>query len=355
MTSARKLSLFLVVAACVFTLSFASPSQTATGRIHGVVRDQTGGAIAGATVTITNVAGGITRSLTADESGAYSASDLVPGAYMIRATLPGFQAWERPNISLEAAGNLAIDVVLLSGTHSGITILTEVPRPLRMLCSTAVRAAMEELRPQMERAAKRPVALTFDSTQRLSAMIDAGERFDIAVLSADSMNSYVQKGAIAADSRAYLGRTGVGIGVRAGAPKPDISTPAKLKQALLNAKSITLNPTGASFAHFNRIAAQLGIAEQLKPKLVFAPALGEGQKNVAEGKAELLWTQVSEIAPYPELSVAGALPAELQSYTDFYIGVSAKSADHIDAAAVVKFLTSAEAKPVFTKRYVEVR
>jgi hypothetical protein len=69
----------------------------------------------------------------------------------------------------------------------------------------------------------------------------------------------------------------------------------------------------------------------------------------------MVWTQVSEIAPYLELSVAGALPAELQSYTDFYVGVSAKSADHIDAAAVSKFLTSAEAKPVFTKKYVEVR
>lgn len=227
--------------------------------------------------------------------------------------------------------------------------------PLRFLCSTAVRAAVQELRPQMERAAKRPVALAFDSSQRLSAMIDAGENFDIAVLSADSMNAYVQKGVIAADSRAFLGRTGVGIGVRAGAPKPDISTPAKLQQALLNAKSITLNPTGASFAHFNRITAQMGIAEQLKPKLIFAPALGEGQKNVVEGKAEMVWTQVSEIAPYVELSVAGALPAELQSYTDFYIGISAKSADHIDAAAAVEFLTSDAAKLTLKAKYVEAR
>ena len=228
-------------------------------------------------------------------------------------------------------------------------------QPFRFLCSTAVRVAVEEMRPQIERAAGRPVEITFDSSQRLSGMIDAGAAFDIAVLSADGMNGYVQKGVIAADSRAFLGRTGVGIGVRAGAAKPDVSTPEKLKQALLSAKSITLNPTGASFAHFNRIVAQMGIAKQLKPKLVFAPALGEGQKNVAEGKADLLWTQVTEIAPYPELVVAGALPAELQSYTDFYIGVSAKSADRIDAAAVVKFLTSAAAKPTFAAKYVEVR
>jgi molybdate transport system substrate-binding protein len=169
------------------------------------------------------------------------------------------------------------------------------------------------------------------------------------------MDSYVQKGVIAADSRAYLGRTGAGIGIRAGVLKPDISTPEKLKQALLNAKSITMNPTGASAIHFNRIVAEMGIAEQLRPKLILDAEPGRPQKNVAEGKAEMVWTQVTEIMPYPELAVAGALPAELQSYTEFAIGVSAKSSRAAAAGAVAKFLTSAEAAPIFRAKYVEVR
>jgi molybdate transport system substrate-binding protein len=227
--------------------------------------------------------------------------------------------------------------------------------PLRILCSTAVHTAVEEMRPQMERAAGRPVTVDWDSSQRLSPRIDAGEPFDIAILATGSLDSYVQKGVITAESRVYLGRTGAGIGVRAGALKPDISTPEKLKQALLNAQSITMNPTGASVIHFNRIVAAMGIAEQLKPKVILDAEPGRPQKNVAEGKAELVWTQVTEIKPYPELEVAGALPAELQSYTEFSIGVAATSNDAAAAGAVVKFLTSAEAAPTFRAKYVEVR
>lgn len=227
--------------------------------------------------------------------------------------------------------------------------------PLRILCSTAVHTPVEDMRPQMERAAGRPVTIDWDSSQRLSAKIDAGEAFDIAIFANDNMNAYVQKGAIVADSRAFLGRTGAGIGVKAGSRKPDVSTPEKLKQALLNAKSIAMNPTGSSAVHFNRIVAAMGIAEQLKPKMMLDAEQGRPQKNVAEGKAELVWTQVPEIKSFPELEVAGALPAELQSYTDFYIGVAAKSGDAKAAGAVVKFLTSAAAAPTFKAKYVEVR
>jgi molybdate transport system substrate-binding protein len=227
--------------------------------------------------------------------------------------------------------------------------------PLRILCSTAVHTAVEEMRPQMERAAGRPVEVEWDSSTRLSARIDAGEPFDMAILSAGSMDGYVQKGVVTAASRAYLGRTGVGIGVRAGAPKPDITTPEKLKQALLNAKSITMNPTGASVIHFNRIAAEMGIAEQLKPRIILDAEPGRPQKNVAEGKAELVWTQMTEIVPYPELAVAGELPAGLQSYTEFSVGVAATSNDAAAAGAVVRFLTSAEAAPTLRAKYVEVR
>jgi molybdate transport system substrate-binding protein len=238
---------------------------------------------------------------------------------------------------------------------TGLVSLSAQQAPLRILCSTAVHTAMEEMKPQLERAAGRAVKIDWDSSTRLSAKIDAGETFDIAILSVPNMDTYVQKGAITASSRQYLGRTGAGMAVRAGAPKPDISTPEKLKQALLNAKSITMNPTGASAIHFNRIVAEMGIADRLKPKLMLDAEPGRPQKNVAEGKAELVWTQVTEIKPYPELEMVGPLPASLQSYTEFSIGVAAKSSDAAAAGAVVKFLTSDAAKPTFRAAYVEVR
>lgn len=351
----RVVTLAVIVAA---GLGFASlwAQQAGTGQIHGTVRDQTGGAIAGATLTITNVAGGVTRNLTADGNGMYSASDLRPGTYTARATFPGFQPWQRTNILLEAGGDQAIDAVLLPGTSSGITIVTVPPgAPLRILCSTAVHTPVEDMVRQLERAAGRAITIDWDSSQRLSAKIDAGEAFDIAILSLPNIDTFVQKGAITTASRVYLGRTGAGIGVRKGSPRPDVSTREKLKQVLLNAKSIAMNPTGASSIHFNRVVAEMGITEQLKPKMMLNAEPGRPQKDVEEGKAELVWTQITEIKPYPGLEVAGPLPPDVQSYTEMYMGVAAKSSDAAAASAVIKFLTSDAAKPTFRAAMVEVR
>jgi molybdate transport system substrate-binding protein len=227
--------------------------------------------------------------------------------------------------------------------------------PLRILCSTAVHTPMEALKAQIERAAGRPVTIDWDSSQRLGAKIDAGEAFDIAVLSTESMDTYVRKGVIRAASRTYLGRTGVAMAVRAGAPKPDISTREKLKQVLLNAKSIAMNPTGASGVHFNRLIEEMGIAEQIKPKMVLSAEPGSQPRNVAEGRAEMIWTQSTEIAPYPGIEMIGPLPPDVQSYSTFEMGVSAKSASTGTTSAVVRFLTSDAAKATFRAAYVEVR
>ena len=227
---------------------------------------------------------------------------------------------------------------------------------LRILCSTAVHTPMEKMKPQLERAAGRPVTIEWDSSQRLGAKIDAGEAFDIAVLSTEGMDTYVRKGAITAASRAYLGRTGAAMAVRAGAPKPDISTREKLKQVLLNTKSIAMNPTGASGLHFNRLIKEMGIEEQIKPKMVLSAEPGSQTKLVADGKAEMIWTQSTEIAPYPGVEMIGPLPADVQSYSTFEIGVAAKSSDAKAADAVVKYVTSdAAAKTAFRAGFVEVR
>ena len=250
---------------------------------------------------------------------------------------------------------LSLSLVPLRGQQDSARQSAAGRAPLRMLCSTAVHTPMEEMQAQLLRMAGRPVTIDWDSSTRLSAKIDAGEPFDIAVLSADNMNTYVQKGAITAASRVYLGRTGAGIAVKAGAKKPDVSTREKLKQVLLNAKFIAMNPTGASSVHFNRVVAEMGIAEQMKPKLMLNAEPGRPQKDVEEGKAEMVWTQITEIKPYPGLELVGPLPADVQNYTEFYVGVATKSSDAAAAAAVVKYITSDAAKPVFRAASVEVR
>jgi molybdate transport system substrate-binding protein len=260
----------------------------------------------------------------------------------------------RANMILAAALGAVLGLASLRGQQTAPRQNTG-GQALRMWCSTAVHMPLEEMRAQLERAAGRPVTIAWDSSQRLTAKIDAGEAFDIAVLTTDNMNTSVQKGVITAASRVYLGRTGAGIAVKAGAKKPDVSTREKLKQVLLNAKSIAMNPTGASSVHFNRVVAEMGIAEQIKPKLMLNAEPGRPQKDVEEGKAELVWTQITEIKPYPGLELAGPLPADVQSYTEFYLGVAAKSSEATAAAAVVKYITSDAAKPTFRAAMLEVR
>jgi len=119
-----------VLAVMMGVLLMAAPmfSQTATGRIIGTVRDQTGGSIAGAAVAVTDVARGLTRNLTTDESGSYLAVQLIAGQYTVRATFTGFQAWERTNIVLGVGQEIAVDAVLLPGAQTQtVTVTEELP------------------------------------------------------------------------------------------------------------------------------------------------------------------------------------------------------------------------------------
>ena len=124
----KRLARLLYLTLALFLASVPAFSQTATGRISGTVKDQTGGSIAGAAVVVTDVARGLARNLTTDEAGAYLAPNLIPGTYSVRATFTGFQAWERTNITLGVGGDLAIDAVLLPGAQTQtVTITEELP------------------------------------------------------------------------------------------------------------------------------------------------------------------------------------------------------------------------------------
>jgi len=123
----------------------------------------------------------------------------------------------------------------------------------------------------------------------------------------------------------------------------------------LNAKSIAMNPTGASINYFNRAVGRLGIADAVKPKLMLDPEPGRPQINVAEGKAELVWTQIPEIRFFPGLELAGALPSDLQGYTDFAAGVAARTGNAQAAAAMLRFLVSPAATAIFRAKDVEAR
>jgi molybdate transport system substrate-binding protein len=160
----------------------------------------------------------------------------------------------------------------------------------------------------------------------LKRRIEAGDPFDVAILPPDMADDLVRRDKLAAGSRVDLGRTGMGVAVRAGAPKPDIGTVDAFRHALLAAPTVAYADGGASGAQFHRILARLGIAEAMQRKLRPYPS-GGAVEAVARGEADLVVIGISPILQAPAVTLVGGLPPELQSYIVYTgsIGAAASS------------------------------
>jgi molybdate transport system substrate-binding protein len=226
---------------------------------------------------------------------------------------------------------------------------------IRVFTSDGMKAALEELTPQIERSIGRQLATQFDSSKALRDKIESEVPFDVAILTSDVVDDLVKQGKIAAGTRVEIARTGMGIGIRAGAPKPDIGTPEALKRTLVGAKSITFNPIGASAEHINAMFVRLGIAENVKPKLILDSQAGGPQTNVVAGKAELVITPIPEIKFFKGVDLVGPLPADFQSYITFSAGVATNSHNTDAAKELIKIVTGPSAAPALKAKGVEPR
>ena len=224
---------------------------------------------------------------------------------------------------------------------------------VRVLASNGIRAVVEDVRPQAERAIGRPLAIEFDSSSALRQKIEAGEAFDVAILTSDVLDELTKEGKIAGGSSAGIARSGIGVGIRAGAPKPDIRTAAALKQTLLKAKSITFAQDGASRAYIVKMLDNFGISENVKSKIIPEQGSTRAAARVADGSAEIILTLVSEILPAPGVELVGPLPAEAQNYVSMSAGVGAKAANPDAAKALIKFLTGPGIAPTLKAKGME--
>jgi len=177
--------------------------------------------------------------------------------------------------------------------------------------------------------------------------IEGGEAFDPAILTGAGIDDLAKQGKVDAASRAPIARSGVGIGIKKGAPRPDIGTPEAFKRTLLSAKSIAWAKEGQSGIYFAGLLERIGIAGQIKPKAVLAPSGAVVGKLVAGGEVQLGVILVNELMAAPGVEVLGPLPAELQNYTVFHVGVGVGSKDSSAAKALIKFLTTPAAGAVF--------
>jgi molybdate transport system substrate-binding protein len=227
--------------------------------------------------------------------------------------------------------------------------------PVRVLCSNGVRAAVEEVLPQAEHAVGHKVAIQFSSSASLKQRIDGGETFDAVVLTPDLIDNLIKQGKVVSGTTTNLARAGIGVGIRVGTPKPDISSLPAMKQTLLNVKSVTYTMSGASRPHIEKMYDRLGIAKEMAPKVILQEMPGRAERVVAEGGADMVITLVSEILPTPGVQLVGPLPGELQNYISFAGGVGSKATDPAAAKALLTFLSSPGVASAYKAKGMEPR
>jgi molybdate transport system substrate-binding protein len=236
--------------------------------------------------------------------------------------------------------------VIIAGTLlvSGITQAAEI----QVLASNATKEAYLELVPQFEQTTGHKVTTTWSGTVDIKKRLAAGETYDVLIMAGPEIDEFIKQGKIVAGSRVDLAKSGVGVAVRAGAPKPDISSADGLKAALLSAKSIGYSQ-GPSGTYLVGLFQRMGIADAIRDK-VKVSKVGQPVGNlIASGEAEIGFQQVSELLPVKGIEFLGPLPASIQQITTFSGGLFAAAKQPEAAKALVTFLASPAATPVKKK------
>ena len=217
---------------------------------------------------------------------------------------------------------------------------------IKVLSTNALKTVLQDLGPKFEQSSEHKLAITWGTAAQLKVQIEKGAAFDVAVITDAGAEDLIKQGKLA--SRTPLARSGIAVAIKRGAPKPELRSADDFKKMLLSAKSIAWVEQGASGIYLKGVFERLGIAEQIKGKLIPVKAAGEA---VANGEAEIGFTQVSEILPYAGAEVGGMLPPDIQSFTSFSIGVRSK--DSGPAEALVKFVTTPAAAAVIKVKGLE--
>lgn len=223
---------------------------------------------------------------------------------------------------------------------------------LRVLTSNSSFPVLDALVPAFERATGQRYSAQVDTARRMLARIKDGETADVVVLAASDIDELVALGVIAPGSRRLFARSRVGVAVRAGARRPDISSVEAFRRSLLDAKSIAHTVNGASGRYVPVLLERLGIAEQMKPRTVTREG-GYIGGVVAAGEAEIAIQQIVELLAVPGIDVVGPLPDEIQKVFETAAGIFRTSAQPAAADALLRFLLAPASSGVFRERGLE--
>ena len=238
----------------------------------------------------------------------------------------------------------AASALLLSGMANAADI--------KVLSTQATAEAYRELVPQFEKASGHKVATTFTGTLGAMKRLADGETYDLLIMSSPSIDELIKAGKIVPGSRVDIAKSGVGVAVRKGAPRPDISSTEALKKTLLAAKSIGYS-TGPSGNYIVSLFQKMGVGDQVKPKLKQTPTGVFVGSIIASGEVEIGFQQVSELMHFDGLDYLGPLPADVQFITVFSGGIQTGAKQTDAAKALINFITAPAAAAVIKKHGLE--
>jgi molybdate transport system substrate-binding protein len=241
---------------------------------------------------------------------------------------------------------------ILAATAATFLATQAAATEITVLSGGAVKSAFTEAVKMWERKTGNKVNATFAPAGDLKRKIAAGESADVLIVPREILAEFDKRGALARGTHQERAGVAMGVAVRKGAPKPDISTPDALKRTLLDAKSLTyMDPTrGTSGKHFDEsVLPALGIRDEIRKKAV----LGEGgyiAEKVARGEVDMAFHQMTEMLPVQGVTVVGPLPKELNKVTVYAASVMKAAKHPAEAKSLIEFLTSAEGRKAFLDR-----
>jgi molybdate transport system substrate-binding protein len=216
---------------------------------------------------------------------------------------------------------------------------------LKVIAGGSMTGSLNELGPQFERASGHKLVIHFDSTPNIITRVASGTPFDLAVVPVDVFKDAGAKARFAPSPPIEIARVGYGVIVRAGAPRPDISTSDALKKALLDTPSVAFVPASAAGAYILKVFDRLGIGEAMKARTRPQTAPAQIAEAVAKGDAELGVFLVNVLIA-PGVELAGPFPAELQQELVFAAAVAADTREADAARTFIDYLTTPDAKAV---------
>jgi len=224
-----------------------------------------------------------------------------------------------------------------------------VAADIKVLAGSGVQPAMAEIIPQFEASSGHRVTFDYGTVGGMAHRVQNGESADVLIATASQIDALEKQGTVVTGSRKDLGRTGVGIFVRKGAPKPDVSSVEAFERAMLQATSIGWNDPAAGAPvslYMIGLFEHLGIADQMRAKTTTFTERTERFAAVARGAVQIGFNQISEILSAQGVDLAGPLPAAIQHYTVFSAGIVASSGHKDAARALIEFISSPAAQAI---------